>query len=321
MPEPTWAPLKKLWRLSVSEDVYDLIVAPLAEALFGEKPTHQQVKNIEGTLTELHKCLWRSGAVENKFPGAVAGRFEELMLPLRKAMKGGCDGVKVGAEKQKITKEERKEGATDWSLGGDVTVYKTGGPTLTYQLKVAGGASPMSIMEHISKAGAQLSGETGEYPEDGSTRVIYILVQDTNAFDAFTIDRWKTIVEDALARDYVSDHGKGNKPARTVKSDTIKQSVDVVKIFTSTKRFKYPVIAGVVQAGGEKGASSSNYLAYANGKLEAHWNWLLNWFKERAAEKGADWAEIVRLTKEFGVKGNPGAWQALPRESQAKITL
>jgi hypothetical protein len=81
------------------------------------------------------------------------------------------------------------------------------------------------------------------------------------------------------------------------------------------------VINGVVQAGGEKGASSSKYLAYPNGKLEAHWNWLLNWFKERAAEKGPEWAEIVRLTKENGVKGNPGAWQVLPRESPVKIAL
>jgi hypothetical protein len=324
MPEPTVGSLKKLYRFSLSEDVYDLIVFPLVEAIYGDNPSYKETENVLGTLVELHKCLWHTKA-PMIFGGAVAGRFEELMLPLRKSMKDGWDSIKVGAEKQTVTKEELRGGARLWSLGGDVTVYKSGGPTVTYQLKVASAAKDETIIEHINKAGAQLSGETGEVPEPGSTRVIYMLVQNNHAFDAYTIDGWKGLVERALAKDYLSERGDPSKgkPPRIVTADTIKRSVDWVKIFTSNKRFKFQVLGGVVQIppGAEKAASSSKYLAYANGKVEAHWNWLLNWFKERAAEKKDEWEGIVKVTKENGVNGKAGSWTTLPRESASGIVL
>jgi hypothetical protein len=327
MPEPTVGSLKKLYRYSLSEDVYDLIVAPLTDALYGDNPGYKEVENILDTLTELHKCLWNT-KTSLSFPGAVAGRFEELMLPLRKCMKDGWENIKVGAEQQKITKEQRKLGEKDWSLGGDVTVYKTGGPTVTYQLKVANAGKEENLVEHINKAGAQLSGETGERPELGSTRVIYLLVQNTQAFDAYTAGGWKVMVETALGKDYVSDRGVQNlidpsksKPPRIVTADSIRNSVDIVKIFTSNKRFRINVIGGVVQIPAEKGASTSRYIAYTNGTLEAHWNWLLNWFKERAAEKKDDWEPMVRVTKENGVNGKAGSWTTLPRQSQTGIVL
>jgi len=324
MPEPAIGSLRKLYRYSLSEDVYDLIVYPLVEAVYSDNPTYKETENVLDTLVELHKCLWHTKAPMS-FGGAVAGRFEELMLPLRKAMKDGWDTIKVGAEKQKLTKEQLRAGAKLWSLGGDVTVYKSGGPTVTYQLKVASAANEASIIEHINKAGAQLSGETGERPEAGSRRVVYMLAQNTQAFDAYNIDAWKGVVERALGQDYESereDKAKG-KAARIVTADTIKRSVDFVKIFTSKKRFKLEVVGGVVQipAGAEEGASSSKYLAYSNGRLEAHWNWLLNWFKDRAAEKKADWEGIVKVTKENGVNGKAGAWTVLPRESPDALVL
>lgn len=329
MPEPTVGSLRKLYRYSCSEDIYDLIVEPLALAIAEkDEPNYKETEGILDSLKELHKCLWQitKGKPPKpdefkalEFPGAVAGRFEELMLPLRKAVKNGWETIKVGAEAQKITKEARRAGAKDWSLGGDATVYKTGGPTITYQLKVANAGSEGAIVEHLNKAGAQLTGLTGEIPEDGSTKVIYLLVQNTATFDAYTAGQWKGLVDRALAKQYESNHA-GSK--RTVTPDEIKAAVDLVKIFTPTKRFKFTVIGGVVQDPTEKGASSSRYLAYANGPLEAHWKWLIKWYADRAEEnKATDWGKTVQVTKDNGVNGKVGSWTVLPRQSPTGIAL
>lgn len=300
MPEPTHVPLRNLYRLSVSRNIYALIVNPLTELLYGETPTHQQLKDIKSELTELHKCFWNVNG-PMAYPGAVAGRFEELLYPLRHATKGDGRSIKIGAE--------GKAGQT--KVGGDVTVVKTDGRTITYQLKVANSAKAENLIEHINKAGAQLTGQTGEMPKHGSECVIYLLVQNTEAFEAYTLEQWKVVVDAALNKDYTSDN-------RIVTSASIKSAVTGVKIYTRKARFKLKIINGVVDLtfSAAKEASASKYFAYTGTGLERHWVFLTQWFNEKIAVKeNAEKQKCVNATKQNGVKGTADAWQHLPMQS------
>jgi hypothetical protein len=298
MAQPNNPVFRKLYRLSVSQNIYVQIVKPLAVFQYGDNPTHSDIKDLVATLTELHKTFWNNKGPA-AYEGAVAGRFEELLSPLRHAQKEDGRYVKISAEGKAGAQKE----------GGDLTIVKIDGRTLTYQIKVSNAANTGALESHINKAAAQLSGQTGERPQSGSERYVYLLAQNTEAFESYKIADWKALVERAIAKDYNSDN-------RTVTAATLGNSVDIVKIVTKRNRFRLTVNHGIVSMpyNAVKDASDSKYYAFAGSKLHTHWKWLVKWFDDNVETLAPNAKQtLVNYTKNSGV-GSPNAFPDLPNQ-------
>jgi hypothetical protein len=236
------------------------------------------------------------------YPGAVAGRLEELLYPFRKSKKDTWETITIGAQ--------GKEG--EIKTGGDSTIVKSDGRTITCQLKVSNAANEKDLIEHINKGGAQLTGETGERPALGAVRAVYLLVQNTEAFGAYGLENWMNLTERALSQDYVSIR-KGVE-GRRVTADSIKAAVQVVKIDTASGRFRFNLNNGVVDRDNYKfkDAAEAKHYAFTGNRLNQHWDWLTAWYQREIIAKNEpdELARLVAATKQNGVRGGKGAYDS-----------
>jgi len=307
LPLPAHPVFRKLYRLSVSQNIYRQIVVPLIRNLYGDDPTYKDTKSVESELTELHKCLWHLDGPQ-PYPGAVAGRLEELLYPYRQSLKNDGRSIEIGAV----------GAAGTTKAGGDVTVVKTDGRTITAQLKVSNAATERGLEEHITKAGAQLTGQTGERPETGAEGRIILVVQNTEAFESYTVDKWFAMVRKALNEDYTSSR-PGRADHRIVTAKDIKMATHSVKILTRRSRFRFVVADGevVIPSNAVKGidAETAKTMPFTANKLHTHWDWLSRtWFPATfpfpliPANRA-----VVNSTKNSGV-GGAGAHPDLPNQ-------
>jgi hypothetical protein len=296
---------KKLCRFSVSLNIYGGLVKPLVEDLFGDQADYHNTSTVQDLLVEIHKCFWHSGGTPLPYPGAVAGHFQELMFAFKHAQKEDGRTVKVGAEGQ----------PGQVKSGGDVSQVLSDGRIKTYQFKVSKAANPTYIKEHINKAGAQLTGQTGELPVNNSINVIYMICQDTQAFENYGSVDWRLLIEEALSFDYVSDHGPGG---RTVVSGAIKGAVNRIKIVTGSTRWRFDNQNGVVTLKYFQQLSGDNvkYFATEGSKFETHWAWLRGTWWPANVDILANKATVIAATKEHGLAATnkPNTFPEIPKQ-------
>ena len=302
-------PLKKLCRFSVSYNIFRSLVKPLVTDLYGDDANYRNTSSILDLLVETHKCFWHAQGQPLEFPGAVAGHFQELIFAFKKAEKGDDQRtVKVGAEGPPAGPK----------VGGDVWQVFADGRTKTYQFKVANAAGRNFIKEHINKAGAQLTGQTGEVPQAGSENIIYMIVQNTVAFGAYQANDWKLLVEEALDEDYVSDRGGGARAPRVVAKADIKAVVNKIKILTRNSRFRFTNQNGAVEFTNEEAVSmdEAKFFTFSDGRFQQHWDWLRNTWWPQNVNVLANKDAIITQTKLNGIAAN-NAFQTLPHRTQA----
>ena len=296
---------KRLCRFSVSLNIYRGLVKPLIEDLFGDDADYHNTSSVQDLLVEIHKCFWHSSGTPLPFPGAVAGHFQELMFAYKHAQKDDGRTVKVGAEGQ----------PGQVKSGGDVSQVLSDGRIKTYQFKVSKAANSKYIKEHINKAGAQLTGQTGEMPVNNSINVIYMICQDTQAYENYGSVDWRVLIEEALGEDYVSDHGPGG---RTVTSADIKGAVNRIKIVTAGTRWRFDNQNGVVTMKYFQQLSDDNakYFASDGSKFQMHWAWLKDTWWPANVDVLGNKAAVIAATKEHGLAAvnKPNTFQEIPKQ-------
>jgi hypothetical protein len=303
IPGDLTGPLKRLCRYSLSFNIWRGLVLPLVTDIHGDGATYKNTEPILELLIETHKCFWHTAGEPMQFGGAVAGHFQELIFAFKQAEKKDGRTVKLGAEGP----------ATGQKIGGDVSQLLADGRNKTYQFKVSCSENPRAIKEHINKAGAQLTGQTGELPVPGSMRTIYMIVQDTLALNAYNSAQWQLLITEALDMDYVVK--KNGVVHRTVTKADIKLAVDKVKILTNTTRFRFDCHNGVAALSYEEALQmdEAKYFTTSDGKFHRHWDWMRNtWWPANVNVLG-DKADVILKTKENGL-AVVGAFQKLPHQ-------
>ena len=167
------ATLEDLKKFSVSRNYYMQLVRPLYES--ENFKTQTALKKL--LQDDLHKAFWRQDG-PLPFDNAIAGKCQEVLKVFREAIDNG----------------KHAQLGSIAGIGGD-TVTKShpgeGGPVIvkTVQFKTVAAESIEGVHENLQKAAWQLCGLGGEKPEEGSRKIIEIVLYRTQQYTAFKTGR------------------------------------------------------------------------------------------------------------------------------------
>lgn len=287
--------LDTLKSFSLSKNYFLQVVKPLFESEKFEVKSRTALKTL--LQEDIHGAFWKSPKPP-PFDNALAGKFQEVLDVYRQAVK----------------KQKSAQLGSFAGIGGDTVIKKINEETQleiikTAQFKTVASENIEGVHENIQKASWQLCGLGGETPAKGSLKVVEVILYRTLAYTSFTAEQWAHEIKEALLEGY-SQSGKGASPQQLF------DTVDVVKITTKDKRYKFAVNPDqTVTFISEKDTLKEGFI-FEEARLRQHWEWLRGpwWEQNIQSLNGKD--ELVKKTRQKGV-GKVGTYASLPFQSNA----